>query len=413
VASSQIAAAPAPRREHEPALGVVVMKFGGTSVGDPERIGRVARRLVAAGESGARVVGVISAMGSTTDELIGLARQVSPHPDPRELDMLLSVGERISCALVAMAIADLGHEAISLTGSQAGIITDTVHGKAKIVEIRARRVHQALDAGRIVLVAGFQGMSLDARDITTLGRGGTDTTAVALAAALGADCCEIYTDVDGVFSADPRVVPGARKLATVTYEEMLELASAGARILQLRSVEFARNHGVRVHVRSTFSDGAGTWVMDEEAGLERAAISGVTHTLEEAVYRVHGVAPADLFSGLAERSVNVDTIIQTSSDTIVFSAPLEDRAVTGVTLDRLGATWSEHDELGKVSVVGAGMKSHPGIAALTFRTLRGIRVEPQFISTSPIKISFYVPHDDVERTVEALHDVFALATPAT
>jgi aspartate kinase len=388
------------------------MKFGGTSVADPECIERVARRLVAASEGGARVVGVISAMGSTTDELLRLARQVSPDPEPRELDMLLSTGERIACALVAMAIRDLGREAISLTGSQAGIITDTAHGKARIVEIRARRVNDALDAGVIVLVAGFQGMSLEARDITTLGRGGTDTTAVALAAALGAECCEIYTDVDGVFTADPRLVPAARKLPAVTYGEMLELASSGARVLQLRSVEFARNHGVRVHVRSSFADGAGTWVMDDEAALERAVISGVTHTLEEAVYRVHGVTPADLFSALADRGVNVDTIIQTSADTIVFSAPLGDRAATAVTLDRLGATWSEHDDLGKVSVVGAGMTSHPGIAALTFRTLRAIRVEPQFISTSPIKISFYVPHEEVERTVRELHDAFGLAAPA-
>ena len=411
MAPSQIATAPAADGHAKPVYDTVVMKFGGTSVGDPERIGLVAQRLVAASERGARVVGVISAMGRTTDELNRLAQEVSPQPDPRELDMLLSTGERISCALVAMAIGDLGREAISLTGSQAGIITDTTHGKAKIVEIRARRIHQALDAGRIVLVAGFQGMSLEARDITTLGRGGTDTTAVALAAALAADACEIYTDVDGVFSADPRVVPAARKLPAVTYDEMLELASSGARVLQLRSVEFARNHGVRVHVRSTFADGAGTWVMDEDAGLERATISGVTHTLEEAVYRVHGVSPADLLSALADGNVNVDTIIQTSADTIVFSAPLDDRVVTGGVLDRLGVTWSEHDDLGKVSVVGAGMKSHPGIAALTFRTLRGIRVEPQFISTSPIKIAFYVPHEEVEHAVRALHDVFDLAEP--
>jgi aspartate kinase len=412
MASSRIAAAPLAVARPERVHDVVVMKFGGTSVGDAERIGLVAKRLVAASEHGARVVGVISAMGRTTDDLNRLAREVSPHPDPRELDMLLSTGERISCALVAMAIGDLGHEAISLTGSQAGIITDTAHGKAKIVEIRARRIHQALDAGRIVLVAGFQGMSLEARDITTLGRGGTDTTAVALAAALSAAACEIYTDVDGVFTADPRLVAAARTLPSVTYEEMLELASSGARVLQLRSVEFARNHGVRVHVRSTFADGPGTWVMDEDAGLERATISGVTHTLEEAVYRVHGVSPADLFSALADRNVNVDTIIQTSADTIVFSAPLDDRTVTATAIDRLGATWSEHDDLGKVSVVGAGMKSHPGIAALTFRTLRGIHVEPQFISTSPIKIAFYVPHEDVERVVRTLHDVFDLAEPA-
>jgi aspartate kinase len=341
--------------------------------------------------------------------LLDLARRVSPAPDPRELDMLLSVGERISCALVAMAINDLGPPAVSLTGSQAGIITDGVHGKAKIVEVRARRIHAALDADRIVLVAGFQGMS-ERRDITTLGRGGSDTTAVALAAALGADACEIYTDVEGVFTADPRVVPQARKLGAVSYGEMLELAAAGARVLQLRSVEFARNHGVALHVRSTFSDEPGTWIVEEEdPRMEKAIISGVTHTTEETVYRVHGPHPADLFSALADRNVNVDTIIQTSADVIVFSAPSEDRGTIAAALDRLGASWSEHDDLGKVSLVGAGMKSHPGIAARVFETLRRLGLEPQFISTSPIKIAFYVPVADVERTVEALHEAFELA----
>ena len=393
--------------DEPPTTGVVVMKFGGTSVGDPERIKGVARRLVAARAAGASVVGVVSAMGKTTDELIALAGQVSSSPDPRELDMLLTVGERISCALVAMAINDLGRDAVSLAGSQAGIVTDTVHGKAKIVEVRARRIHGALDEGRIVLVAGFQGVSTDL-DITTLGRGGTDTTAVALAAALGADACEIYTDVDGVFTADPRVVAECRKLDALTYEEMLEMAASGGTVLQLRSVELARNHGVRVHVRSTFSQEPGTWIMEEDERMEKAIISGVTHTVEEAVYRVHGAAPAELFSALALRQVNVDTIIQTSADVIVFSAPLEDRPATAATLDGLGASWSEHDDLGKVSVVGAGMKSHPGIAAQTFATLRELRIEPQFVSTSPIKIAFYVPHADVERAVSRLHAVFQL-----
>ena len=393
--------------DEPPTTGVVVMKFGGTSVGDPERIKGVARRLVAARAAGASVVGVVSAMGKTTDELIALAGQVSSSPDPRELDMLLTVGERISCALVAMAINDLGRDAVSLAGSQAGIVTDTVHGKAKIVEVRARRIHGALDEGRIVLVAGFQGVSTDL-DITTLGRGGTDTTAVALAAALGADACEIYTDVDGVFTADPRVVAECRKLDALTYEEMLEMAASGGTVLQLRSVELARNHGVRVHVRSTFSQEPGTWIMEEDERMEKAIISGVTHTVEEAVYRVHGAAPAELFSALALRQVNVDTIIQTSADVIVFSAPLEDRPATAATLDGLGASWSEHDDLGKVSVVGAGMKSHPGIAAQTFATLRELRIEPQFVSTSPIKIAFYVPHADVERAVSRLHAVFEL-----
>src|SRR5437867_5855711 len=251
------------------------MKFGGTSVADAEKLRSVARRLVAARESGSRVVAVLSAMGRTTDELLDLARQVSERPVPRELDMLISVGERISCALAAMAIVDLGHEAISLTGSQAGIVTDTVHGKAKIAEGRAKRIHDALDAGRIVLVAGFQGVSNESLDVTTLGRGGSDTTAVALAAALGADSCEIYTDVEGVFSADPRIVPAARKLHALSYDEMLEMAGSGARVLQLRSAEFARNHNVRLHVRSTFSDADGTWITKEDDPmLEKAMISG-------------------------------------------------------------------------------------------------------------------------------------------
>ena len=323
--------------------------------------------------------------------------------------MLISVGERVSCALVAMAISDLGQNAISLTGSQAGIVTDTVHGKAKIVEVRARRIHQALDDGSIVLVAGFQGVST-AYDITTLGRGGSDTTAVALAAALGAEACEIYTDVDGVFTADPRIVPSARKLHAVTFEEMLEMAASRAKLLQLCSVEFARNHDVTLHVRSTFTNAEGTWVSKEdERMLEKAMISGVTHTLEEAVYRVEAVRPAELFEALADASVNVDTIIQIDPE-IVFSAPREDRSDVAAALDRLGARWSERDDLGKVSLVGAGMKSHPGVAGRTFAALRDLAVTPEFISTSPIKISFYVPHPDVERTVRTLHETFELAS---
>jgi aspartate kinase len=388
----------------------VVMKFGGTSVADPEKIRRVAARLVATKRAGSRVVAVISAMGYHTDELLELAHQVSPRPKPRELDMLISVGERISCALVAMAISDLGTDAISLTGSQAGIVTDTVHGKAKIVEVKAHRIHRELDEERIVLVAGFQGVST-AYDVTTLGRGGSDTTAVALAAALGADACEIYTDVDGVFTADPRVVPDAQKLHAVSYEEMLEMAASGAKVLQLRSVEFARNHGVMVHVRSTFTEEPGTWIREEdERMLEKALISGVTHTLEEAVYEVDGVRPADLFEALAAAEVNVDTIIQMDSR-IVFSAPVEDRPHAEQALAGLDAGFSEQEGLGKVSVVGAGMKSHPGVAARTFATLKELGVEPRFIATSPIKIAFYVPHDSVEETVRALHAVFDLASP--
>ena len=388
----------------------VVMKFGGTSVADPEKIRRVAARLVATKRAGSRVVAVISAMGYHTDELLELAHQVSPQPKPRELDMLISVGERISCALVAMAISDLGTDAISLTGSQAGIVTDTVHGKAKIVEVKAHRIHRELDDERIVLVAGFQGVST-AYDVTTLGRGGSDTTAVALAAALGADACEIYTDVDGVFTADPRIVGEAQKLHAVSYEEMLEMAASGAKVLQLRSVEFARNHGVMVHVRSTFTEEPGTWIKEEdERMLEKALISGVTHTLEEAVYEVDGVRPADLFEALAAAEVNVDTIIQMDSR-IVFSAPVEDRPHAEQALAGLGAGFSEQEGLGKVSVVGAGMKSHPGVAARTFATLRELGVEPRFIATSPIKIAFYVPHESVEPTVRALHQVFDLSSP--
>jgi aspartate kinase len=389
--------------------GTIVMKFGGTSVADPEKIRRVAERLVASRLDGTRVVGVVSAMGQHTDELVALAHAVSAQPKPRELDMLISVGERVSCSLVAMAISDLGHDAISLTGSQAGIVTDTVHGKAKIVEVRARRIHEALDQDKIVLVAGFQGVSTE-RDITTLGRGGSDTTAVALAAALGADACEIYTDVDGVFTADPRVVPGARKLHAVSYEEMLEMAAAGAKVLAVRSVEFARNHGVRLHVRSTFTGAEGTWITEEdERMLEKAMISGVTHTLEEAVYRIEGVDRAELFAALADAAVSVDTIIQTDGE-IIFSAPLADRREIASALERLGARWSEREDLGKVSVVGAGMKSHPGIAARTFALLRELEVDPQLIATSPIKIAFYVPHADVERTVAALHEAFELSS---
>jgi aspartate kinase len=394
----------------EQTSGLVVMKFGGTSVADPEKIRRVARRLVEAKQRGSRVVAVVSAMGQHTDDLVALAHDVSPRPKLRELDMLISVGERVSCALVAMAISDLDHDAISLTGSQAGIVTDTSHGRAKIVEVRARRVHEALEQDKVVLVAGFQGVSTDF-DITTLGRGGSDTTAVALAAALGAEACEIYTDVDGVFTADPRVVPGARKLHAVSYEEMLELAASGAKVLAVRSVEFARNHGVRLHVRSTFTDEDGTWVTEEdERMLEKAMISGVTHTLEEAVYRIEGAERADLFEALAGAGANLDTIIQIGPE-IVFSSPLEDRDVAITALDGLGVEWSQLEGLGKVSVVGAGMRSHPGIAARTFSTLRELGVEPRFVATSPIKIAFFVAREDVERTVQGLHEAFDLSSP--
>ena len=405
---------PAVAADAEPAAAnLLVMKFGGTSVGDTEKIKDVARRLVAAREAGHRVVAVLSAMGDTTDELIRLAHEISDNPEPREYDMLISVGERISNALCAMAVHDLGHEAISLTGSQAGIVTDAVHGKAKIAEVRATRINDALDAGKIVLVAGFQGVSAESHDVTTLGRGGSNLTAVALAAALGARACEMYTDVEGVFTADPRLVPDARKLPAVTYEEMLELSASGAKVLQLRSVEFARNHDVRLHVRSTFTQAEGTWIVDEEDPvLEKAIISGVAHTDCEPLYRVREVDAATLFDRLAAANVNVDTILQVTSDEIVFSAPLEDRASCEEVLGGLSVEWSMRDDLGKVSLVGAGMKSHPGIAARTFTTLEGIGVESKVISTSPIKIACHVRSEDVPRAVAALHDAFELGAPA-
>jgi aspartate kinase len=389
---------------------LVVMKFGGTSVGDTQKIKDVARRLAAAHEAGHRVVGVLSAMGHTTDELIRLAHEISSQPSPREYDMLVSTGERISNALCAMAIQDLGHDSVSLTGSQAGIVTDTVHGKAKIAEVRGKRINDALDDDKIVLVAGFQGVS-SAHEVTTLGRGGSDITAAALAAALGATVCEIYTDVEGVFTADPRIVPSARKLQAVTYEEMLELAASGAKVLQLRSVEFARNHDVRLHVRSTFSHAEGTWIVDEEDPvLEKAIISGVAHTDCEPLFRVRDIDAAKLFARLAEASVNVDTILQVASDEIVFSAPLEDRETCEQLLGSLGIKWSMRDDLGKVSLVGAGMKSHPGIAAKTFATLGAIGIESKVISTSPIKIACHILTEDVPRAVVALHDAFQLET---
>jgi aspartate kinase len=389
-------------------LGTVVMKFGGTSVADSARIKEVARRLVAARERGHRVVAVLSAMGSTTDDLIALAHQVSDLPHPRELDMLISVGERISCALAAMAIHDLGHEAISLTGSQAGIVTDTAHGKAKIVDVRARRIHEALDRDRIVLVAGFQGVSTE-QDVTTLGRGGSDTTAVALAAAVGAEHCEIYTDVKGVFTADPRLVSGARKLDSVSFEEMLEMASSGARVLATRSIEVARSHNVRLHVRSTFDGEDGTWVREEDDMLEKALISAVVHQREELVYRVDGVGAARLFDALAAAGVNVDTIIRTGPEAIIFSAPVEDRADAERVLKSLDVVWDARDDLGKVSLVGAGMKSHPGVAAKAFATLEGEDIDAAVVSTSPIKIACHIARDDVDRAVRALHEAFGLA----
>ncbi len=414
----------APARAHaEERTGTLVMKFGGTSVGDVDRLKAVARRLVAARQAGHGVVCVLSAMGHTTDELIDLAHRVSPRPKPRALDMLVTVGERISCALAEMAIEDLGVPAVSLTGSQAGIVTDSQHGKAKIVDIRARRIRQALDEGRIVLVAGFQGVSTDA-EITTLGRGGSDMTAVALAAALRADACEIYTDVEGVFTADPRIVPEARKLDAVSYEEMLEMAATGARVLQLRSVEFARNHGVVLHVRSTFSEAPGTWIRKEDKGmLEKAMISGVTHDTSEAKVTILGVPDrpgiaARVFRALADAAVNVDMIVQNVSadghTDISFTLPKDDLAVAEPILDavaqEVGARGFTQDaEIGKVSLVGAGMRSHPGVAADMFEALAEAGINIEIISTSSIRISCVVRAEDVERAVRAVHDRFRLS----
>jgi aspartate kinase len=399
------------------------MKFGGTSVADADRIKAAARRIVAQRESGKRVVAVLSARGKTTDELILMAEEVSPDPDPREMDMLLSTGERISCALCAMAINDLGHRAISLTGSQAGIVTDTMHTKARIVDVRAMRITEALAEGLIVLVAGFQGVSTS-YDVTTLGRGGSDTTAVAVAAAIGAEVCEIYTDVAGVFSADPRIVPDARKLPQVSFEEMLEMSASGAGVLQLRSVEYARTHGVRIHCRSSFDPGPGTVVLGEDETMEHPLITAVTHSTDEARITLIGVpdrpgAAAAIFMALADANCNVDTIIQNEPRTegraaeVSFTIGLEDlraaeHALEAVQLD-LGLSNVEADRgIGKVSIVGAGMRSHPGVAAKVFHTLATEGINIEMISTSPIKISCIIRAGDVPQAVRALHSAFEL-----
>ena len=406
-----------------PGWPTTVMKFGGTSVSDAERIKRAARRIVAKRESGQRVVAVLSARGKTTDELISMAEEVSSHPDRRELDMLLSTGERISCALCAMAINDLGYRAISLTGSQAGIVTDSSHTKARILDVRADRIRAALDDDQIVLVAGFQGVSTS-RDVTTLGRGGSDTTAVAVAAALGAGVCEIYTDVSGVFSADPRIVPEARMLPQVSFEEMLEMAASGAKVLQLRSVEYARTHGVRIHCRSSFDDGPGTVVVGEEETVEHPLITAVTHSTEEARITLVGVpdrpgAAAAIFTALADAGCNVDTIIQNEPLTegrdaeVSFTIPTDDlpaaeRALAPV-VGELGVNELTTDrQIGKVSIVGAGMRSHPGVAARVFRTLAAQEINIEMISTSPIKISCVIRADAVSNAVRALHAEFEL-----
>jgi aspartate kinase len=402
---------------------IIVMKFGGTSVAGAEQIRGAAERIVDAKAEGRGVVAVLSARGKMTDELVQMAREISPDPFPREMDMLLSVGERISCALCAMAIHDLGSEVISLSGSQAGIVTDTSHTKAKILDVRADRIRGALGDGNIVLVAGFQGVST-ARDVTTLGRGGSDTTAVALAAALGAEVCEIYTDVDGVFSADPRIVPDVRKLPILSFEEMLEMAASGARVLQLRSVEYARNYGVRIHVRPSFGDGSGTLVVGEDETMERPLVTAVTHSTDEARVTLTGVPDRPgiagrIFGTLAAADINVDMIVQNEpisddrSAEISFTVPKDDangarRSLEPVARELgLGDVITD-DEMGKVSIVGAGMRSHPGVAAKVFDVLGEHGINIEMISTSPIKISCVITADRVPDAVRALHEAFEL-----
>ena len=407
---------------------LICMKFGGTSVADAERIKRAARRIVEKREEGHSVVAVLSARGKTTDELITMAEEVSDRPDPREMDMLLSSGERISCALCALAINDLGHRAISLTGSQAGIVTDESHTKALILDVKADRIRAALEEDHIVLVAGFQGVSLTAKNVTTLGRGGSDTSAVAVAAALGAEVCEIYTDVAGVYSADPRIVPDARKLDFVSFEEMLEMAASGAGVLQLRSVEYARNHGVKIHVRSSFDAEPGTVVLAEGETMEQPLITAVTHSVQEARITLTGVpdtpgAAARIFEAMAGANVNVDMIVQNEPVSaggqaeISFTVPREDLHAARSALEPLTGEafqqMSTHEQMGKVSIVGAGMRSHPGVAAKVFGVLAKEGVNIDMISTSPIKISCVIDRASVELAVQALHSAFELSGEGT
>jgi len=410
-------------------VALVVQKFGGSSVADAERIKRVAERIVATRKAGHDVVVVVSAMGDTTDELRDLAERVTPMPPGRELDMLLTAGERISMALLAMAIAALGHEARSFTGSQAGIITDSAHGKARIIDITPGRIRDALAAHAVAIVAGFQGVSQDTKDITTLGRGASDTTAVALAAALGADRCEIYTDVDGVFTADPRLVPNARQRPVVSYEEMLELAACGAKVLHLRCVEYARRYGVEVVVRSSYSHKPGTLITAEGASMEQAIISGVAHDTSEAKVTVLGVPDkpgeaAAIFRALADAAINIDMIVQnisaaaTARTDISFTLPACDGPTAIAALEKVrGAVGFERalydDHVGKVSLIGAGMRSHPGVSATFFEALAAANVNIEIISTSEIRISVVCRDTDVPGAVRAIHDAFELGSEDT
>ena len=410
------------------AMGLIVQKYGGSSVADAEGLKRVANRIVATKRAGHQVVVVVSAMGDTTDELIDLANQVSPLPNGRELDMLLTAGERISMALLAMAIGNLGNEARSFTGSQAGVITTSAHGRARIIDVTPSRITEALNEGAIAIVAGFQGISQDTKDVTTLGRGGSDTTAVALAAALDADVCEIYTDVDGIFSADPRVVPAAKKLKTVTYEEMLELAASGAKVLHLRCVEYARRYDMPIHVRSSFSNNEGTWVVKDhpEGGtnMEQAIIAGIAHDKSEAKITVVGVpdrtgTAARIFQAIADADINIDMIVQnvsaaaTGLTDISFTLPKTEGAATTAILQRIQGeigfqSIQYDDQIGKLSLIGAGMRSHPGVTATFFACLAEAGVNIEMISTSEIRISIICRASDLENGVRAAHTAFEL-----
>jgi aspartate kinase len=406
----------------------VVQKYGGSSVADAEAIKRVARRIVETKKNGDDVVVIVSAMGDTTDDLIDLAQQVSPDPAPRELDMLLTAGERISMAVLAMAINDLGYEARSYTGSQAGLITDSTHGKARIIDVTPGRIRSAIDDGAIAIVAGFQGVAQDTKDITTLGRGGSDTTAVALAAALQADVCEIYTDVDGIFTADPRVAPAARQVPRITYEEMLELAANGAKVLHLRCVEYARRFDLPIHVRSSFSDKTGTWVVSdttapEGEAVEQPIIAGVAHDLGDAKVTVVGVPDlpgkaAEIFSAVAEAGINIDMIVQNVSGSsrrtdVTFTCPKADGQKALSVLEKVKGDigfddLTYDDGIAKISLVGAGMRSHPGVSATFFDALAAAGINVEMISTSEIRISVVTRDDKAGDAVKAVHTAFGL-----
>ncbi|WP_432484378.1 aspartate kinase [Kineococcus esterisolvens] len=420
-------------------MALVVQKYGGSSVADADGIKRVAKRIAATKRAGHEVVVVVSAMGDTTDELIDLAEQVTPMPPARELDMLLTSGERISMAVLAMAISNLGLEARSFTGSQAGVITDSSHGRARIIDVTPGRIRTALDEGAIAIVAGFQGVSQDTKDITTLGRGGSDTTAVALAAALGADVCEIYTDVDGVFTADPRIVPSARKISRIASEEMLEMAASGAKILMLRCVEYARNYDLPIHVRSSFSAHEGTWVTDSpvpaglsshavEETVEQPIISGVAHDRSEAKITVVGVpntpgTAAAIFKAVAEAEINIDMIVQNNSvgasnrTDISFTLPKSEGQTAAVALDKVKSTVGFErlefdDQIGKVSLIGVGMRSHPGVSATFFDALGAQGINMEMISTSEIRISVVTRAEQLDDAVRAVHTAFGLDAEA-